>query len=135
MFMDITLSKFRRYGLYSVDGRLIPHADYMKMLGVYVAFNLSWNYVEFIRAKCARLLGFIYRTMKGCRPHVLCQTYQSLIRSNMVHHAIRLLQAGIQPLVITLLKCKEFKIEPLDCSMVGPVALNLILILCLLINT
>jgi hypothetical protein len=84
--MDITLYKFRRYSLYSVDGRLIPHADYMKMLGVYVAFNLSWNYhVDFIRAKCARLLGLVYRTMKGCRPHVLCQTYQSLIRFTMVH--------------------------------------------------
>ena len=85
-FMDVTLSKLRRFGRYSIDNTLVPHADYVKLLGVYVAYDMSWNrHVEYIRSKCAKLLGFVNRNIKDCKPAVLCQTYQSLIRPIMMH--------------------------------------------------
>jgi hypothetical protein len=85
-FMDITLSKFRRFGLYNINGQLIPHANYIKLLGVFIAFDLCWNYhVEVIRAKCAKLLKFVGRNLKGCSPRVLRQSYQALIRPVMFH--------------------------------------------------
>ena len=85
-FMDITLSKLRRFGRYTIDMNPVPHTDYIKLLGVFVAYDLSWNYhVEAIRAKCAKLLGFVNRNLYGCKPSVLCQSYQSLIRPIMFH--------------------------------------------------
>jgi ribonuclease P/MRP protein subunit RPP40 len=73
VFMDVTLSKFRRFGRYFINDFAIPHAEYVKMLGVFIAFDLSWNHhVKYIRAKCARLLGFIHRNMKECTPRVKC---------------------------------------------------------------
>jgi hypothetical protein len=71
-FMDVTLSKFRRYGRYNIDMNPVPHSVYIKLLGVFVAFNFSWNHhVEATRAKCAKLLGFVNRNLYGCKPSVL----------------------------------------------------------------
>jgi hypothetical protein len=56
------------------------------LLGVYISFNLSWNtHVEFIRAKSAKLLGFVNRNLKGCSPNVLSQVYLALIRPIIMH--------------------------------------------------
>jgi hypothetical protein len=40
-FTDVTLSKLRGFVLYNISGNPIPHADYIKLLGVFVAFDLS----------------------------------------------------------------------------------------------
>jgi hypothetical protein len=86
VFIDVTLSKFRRFGRYFLIDFAIPHAEYVKILGVFVAFDLSWNHhVEYIRAKCARLLRCIHRNMKECTPRVKSQYFQTLVRPVMFH--------------------------------------------------
>jgi hypothetical protein len=56
-FMDVTLSSLRRFGKYRIDGIDLCHADCIKMLGVYISYNLSWNYhVDYIRSKSAKLV-------------------------------------------------------------------------------
>jgi ribonuclease P/MRP protein subunit RPP40 len=76
-FMDVTLSSFRRIGRYVINNVPVDHTDHIKMLSVYVAFNLSWNnHVEYLRSKTAKLLGFISRNLKECTPRVKCQAYQ-----------------------------------------------------------
>jgi hypothetical protein len=85
-FMDVTLSSFRRYGIYNINGVPLGHAEHVKMLGVYVSFNLSWNtHVEYTRAKCAKLLWFVERILKGCTPKIKCQAFQTLIRHVLFH--------------------------------------------------
>ena len=80
-FMDVTLSKFRRFGRYSLHGTLLSHANSIKMLGVNVAHDLSWKtHTEYVRAKSAKLLGFVSRNMRGCSPPVKRQCYLTLIR-------------------------------------------------------
>jgi ribonuclease P/MRP protein subunit RPP40 len=54
-FMDVTLSSLKRFGKYGINGIPLEHADHIKMLGVFVSFNLSWNvHVEYIRARSAK---------------------------------------------------------------------------------
>jgi hypothetical protein len=87
-FMDVTLSNLRRFGLYKIDDTSLSHADYIKILGVYVAYNLSWNvHVNYICAKSAKLLGFVSRNLRDCSPRIKCQAFTSLIRPIMVHGA------------------------------------------------
>jgi hypothetical protein len=84
--MDVTLSSFRRHGRFKFDDTLLQHTDCMKLLGVYISYNLSWNnHVDFVRTKSAQLLGFIFMNLKGCSARVLCQTYLALIRPIMMH--------------------------------------------------
>jgi hypothetical protein len=62
--MYFILSKFRTYGRYNIDINPVPHTDYIKLLGVFVVFNLSWNdHVEATREKCVKLLGFVNRNL------------------------------------------------------------------------
>jgi hypothetical protein len=85
-FMDDTLSSFRRIGKYDINGVPLQHIDCIKMLGVYVAFNLSWkNHVDYIRVKCVKLLWIVDRNLKGCSSKIKCQAFQSLIRPIMNH--------------------------------------------------
>jgi hypothetical protein len=64
-FMDVTLSFFRRYGKYNINGIPLENAEYVKMLGVYLSFNMSWNiHVEHIRAKCVNCYGLLIETLK-----------------------------------------------------------------------
>jgi hypothetical protein len=60
----------------------------MKLLGVYIAYNMSWNFhVDFVRAKCAKLVGFVSRNLKNCSPKVKLQSYLTLIRPVMSYGA------------------------------------------------
>jgi hypothetical protein len=64
-FMDITLSSLRRFGKYYINGVAVVHANCIKMLGVYIPFNLPWNYhADHIRAKAAKLLWFVIRNLR-----------------------------------------------------------------------
>jgi hypothetical protein len=68
-FMDITLSSLRRFGRYTVNGNLLDHSDCIKLLGVYISFDLSWNkHVDYTRNKPAQLLGFVNRNLKIVHP-------------------------------------------------------------------
>jgi ribonuclease P/MRP protein subunit RPP40 len=86
MFMDVTLSSRRRFGKYEINNIPLEHADHIKMLGVYISFNLSWNiHVDYLRSKTAKLLGFVSRNLRECSPKVKCQSYQCLIRPILMH--------------------------------------------------
>jgi hypothetical protein len=87
LFMDITLSKFRRLGRYQITDTLINHA-FTKILGLNIAHNLSWNYhTETVRSKSAKLLGFVNRNLRGCSVKVKRQSHPTLIRPILVFGA------------------------------------------------
>jgi hypothetical protein len=82
--MDVTVSKFRRFGRYMIGYTLIPHTNNIKLLGLNIAHNLSWKYhTETVRAKSAKLIGFVSRNLRGCSPKVKQQAFITLIRPIM----------------------------------------------------
>jgi hypothetical protein len=75
--MDIILSSLRRYGKYYINGAAVEYANCIKKLGVYIAFNLSWNYnVDHIKAKAAKLLWFVNRNMRVCKPKLNAKPFR-----------------------------------------------------------
>jgi hypothetical protein len=83
-FMDVTLSKFRRFGRYMIGNTLIPYTNNIKLLGLNIAHNHSWNnHTETVRAKSAKLIGFVSRNLRGCSPKVEQQAFITLIRPIM----------------------------------------------------
>jgi hypothetical protein len=87
-FKNITLSKFRRFGRYSIGAQLIANTVNIKLLGLHIAYSLSWNFhSESVRSSVAKLLGFVNRNLKGCSPNVKQQSYLTLIRPILVFGA------------------------------------------------
>jgi hypothetical protein len=77
-FMDISLSKFRRFGRYTVNNELVSHTDNIKLLGIYITHNLSWNLqTDSFRARAAKLLGFVNRNLGKCSPRIKRPRQQS----------------------------------------------------------
>ena len=86
--MDITLSNLRRFGRYSINDSLLTHADHIKLLGLNISYNLSWNFHnEAVRNKSAKLIAFVSRNLKGCTRKVKQQSYLYLIRPVMTYGA------------------------------------------------
>jgi hypothetical protein len=74
----ITLSSVRRYGKYNINRIRLGHTEHVKMLGVYVSFNLFWNtHVEYTREICAKFLWFVERNLKSCTSKIKCQAFQT----------------------------------------------------------
>jgi hypothetical protein len=80
-FMDVTLSRFRRYGRYELNNVLISHTNNIKLLGINISYNLSWNLqTDYVRARSAKVLGFLCRSLRGCSSRVKRQAYLTLVR-------------------------------------------------------
>ena len=87
-FMDVTLSNFRRYGRYSINNLPLAHTDHVKLLGLNISYNLSWNFhTESVRSKSAKLIAFVSRNLKGCTRKVKQQSYLTLIRPILTYGA------------------------------------------------
>ena len=87
-FMDITLSNFRRFGRYSINNLPLAHTDHVKLLGLNISYNLSWNFhTESVRSKSAKLIAFVSRNLKGCTRKVKQQSYLTLIRPILTYGA------------------------------------------------
>jgi hypothetical protein len=126
-FMYVTLSNLRRFGLYNINGNPIPHADYIKLLDVFVAFDLSWNYrVEALRSKCRKLLGFVNRNLMA----VFRETYVKHTKPLLDLLCIMESQVGSLLQKTILLSYKEFKIKLSNNLWKKMQAMNLTLTLC-----
>ena len=78
--MCITRRRDKPVSSYSVNNTTLETCDILRLLGVTVSSDLSWNcHVNNITKKCNKLLGFI-RVVAGVKnPYVLLKLYQTLI--------------------------------------------------------
>ena len=80
--MCITSRKDKPVPSYSVNNTTLETCESLRLLGVTVSSDLSWNcHVNNITKKCNKLLGFIRVVVGVKNPYVLLKLYQALILS------------------------------------------------------
>jgi len=66
---------------YFVGGATLQYTDCERLLGLYITKDLSWNtHSSTVRAKAAKTLGFVSRTLQNCTPRVKRIAYLSLVK-------------------------------------------------------
>jgi len=77
--MDISFAAPQHHR-YNIDGTDLPYCESEKLLGVVITPDLKWNaHVAAVRAKTARTLGFVSRTLRGCSTRVKRTAYLALV--------------------------------------------------------
>ena len=78
--MCITRRRDKPVPSYNVNNTTLETCDSLRLLGVTVSSDLSWNcHVNNITKKCNKLLGFIRVVASVKNPYVLLKLYQTLI--------------------------------------------------------
>ena len=63
-----------------IDGKLIENVKSFKYLGVILTCDLKWNdHINAVCAKARKLLGFLYRTVRGGDFRTLTYLFKSLV--------------------------------------------------------
>jgi len=66
---------------YFVGGATLQYTDCERLLGLYITKNLKWDtHSSTVRAKAAKTLGFVSRTLHRCTPRVKRIAYLSLVK-------------------------------------------------------
>jgi hypothetical protein len=83
--MDITRATPMQHP-YTIGGTELPYCEAEKLLGVVISPDLKWNaHVAGVRAKAARTLGFVSRTLRGCSTRVKRTAYLALVRPLLLY--------------------------------------------------
>jgi hypothetical protein len=83
--MDITYAAPLHHP-YTIDGNVLPYCESERLLGVIITPGLKWNdHVAAVRAKAARTLGFVSRTLRGCSSRVKRAAYLAMVRPLLLY--------------------------------------------------
>jgi hypothetical protein len=78
--MDVTLSYAALHYDYVINNLSLPYVKSVTTLGIFITQNLSWNMqTEYVKSKCAKILGFVYKYLRGCTLRVKRQAYFTLM--------------------------------------------------------
>ena len=79
----LSISRMRRWSYqasYSINNMLIQEVTELKLLGVLVQNNLSWDaHVNFVTGRSYRTLGFIRHVVGDCNSKTLLTLYKSIV--------------------------------------------------------
>ena len=78
--MSISRRKNKPIPVYSVSDVQLSHASSLRLLGVQISADLTWNeHVSIVTKKCNKLMGFLRTVVGHQSQHILLTLYRSLV--------------------------------------------------------